>query len=429
MEQAFDYIASGPSHTRFSLSEFRNDDKSKEIVNRMIRSMEGKNSHHFSLLYNGFLESKFGELFDEVGFTDSVYSVHSDSGGLQIVTQGKVATPQIKQQIYEAQGRHSDYAMSFDEIPVVLTGATSNRNDVSGRFFDRENLEKYARMSGRNLKEQIQYFVEHDLRAKPLLIVQGNNKESFDLWCKYVLDEIPLELQAKIGGYASGAAALGNGQLEDIERSFYSAQLELPDHIKSYMHILGVGSLKRMLPTVTFKRNGVTGNTRISYDSSTHTSGLTMGHYYARVKGMTSLSRLKDAAFYSAVADIQKNWGDFIDFDVEQMLQLTVLGKSEEWNAFALANPDKIYQRYVTLFALLLTSVSNFTADIEHIYNTGDYQSFFKRSKDALGYAYLEKIKTTEDFEHWKSHVGKHLKSNRVRDISMKTKSIEDFFE
>ena len=39
-------------------------------------------------------------------------------------------------------------------------------------------------------------------------------------WVEYVLDEIPKSNHQFIGGVAMGAAALGTGTLEDIERAF-----------------------------------------------------------------------------------------------------------------------------------------------------------------------------------------------------------------
>ena len=63
-------------------------------------------------------------------------------------------TDELKKEVYRNQAKWGDVGMCFDEIPVVLTGDRSDRNDVKGRFFDKENYEEKARQTGQNIKQQ-----------------------------------------------------------------------------------------------------------------------------------------------------------------------------------------------------------------------------------------------------------------------------------
>ena len=98
------------------------------------------------------------------------------------------------------------------------------------------------------------------------------------LLIKLLKDEITKEHADHIGGVAMGSAALGMGQLEDVKRAFYVTQMpfERPFHL----HILGVGALRRMLPFILFKQNGLYKNINISYDSTTHSMSLDNGLFY-----------------------------------------------------------------------------------------------------------------------------------------------------
>ena len=91
-------------------------------------------------------------------YKDHVHEIHADSGGLQIVTQGMVITDELKDKVYENQAEWADVGMCFDEIPVILTGDRSDRNDTKARFFDFENYEELARKTGRNVKRQLEIF-------------------------------------------------------------------------------------------------------------------------------------------------------------------------------------------------------------------------------------------------------------------------------
>ena len=140
MSRILDYVVSGTSYMRFSNPGIAKDETNSQIINMLIdKLVTDVHSHKFSMLYNGHTESSFGERF--LAYKDHVHEIHADSGGLQIVTQGMTITDELKDKVYENQAKWADVGMCFDEIPVVLTGDRSDRNDVKQRFFDFENYE------------------------------------------------------------------------------------------------------------------------------------------------------------------------------------------------------------------------------------------------------------------------------------------------
>ena len=241
-----DYVVSGTSYMRLSNPRIATNDTTVEIVKMLINKLvQDKHNHKFSMLYNGHTEAGFGERFQ--AYRESINDIHVDSGGLQIITQGMTITDELKKEVYRNQAKWGDVGMCFDEIPVVLTGDRSDRNDVKGRFFDKENYEEKARQTGQNIKQQLEIFDEEKSECKPFHILQGNCVDTYIRWFECLLEEIPTEWHDRLGGIAVGAAGLGTGPLEDVKRAFIAAQIKTmwpQDTMK--LHVLGVGSIRRM---------------------------------------------------------------------------------------------------------------------------------------------------------------------------------------
>ena len=121
MKHILDYVVSGTSYMRLSNPNIAFDDTNTGIVSMLIKKLvQDQFSHKFSLLYNAHTEHSFGERFKP--YHDAAHSVHADSGGLQIVTQGMTITDELKEKVYRNQANGADVGMCFDEIPVILTG-------------------------------------------------------------------------------------------------------------------------------------------------------------------------------------------------------------------------------------------------------------------------------------------------------------------
>lgn len=283
-----EYVASGTSYMRLSNPSIQNDPRVIALVNNIFYEFfNDQPGHTFSLLYNAFKEKDFGNKLSV--FKESIHNLHADSGGLQMVTlahnlpKGQNMDT-LRENVYANQAASADVGMCFDEIPVITTG-WSDKNDTSNRYFDRANRHTYAKQTGENLKRQIEVFKTTDSKCKPFMICQGGDLETYVEWTKTILDTVPKENHKRIAGVAMGGAALGTGALEDIQKAFFASQVPVRDATgKLHLHILGVGSIRRMIPYLIFLQNGLYGDVQVSYDSTTHTRAVETGLYYMRGK-------------------------------------------------------------------------------------------------------------------------------------------------
>lgn len=411
---------SGCSFARMNFNECFDDEELKDWINNSLSKLNSLEEHKFGLLYNAYAESKFGQKF-KTHYRDNVNSIHADSGGLQIITRGSVITPAIKSEIYENQGLWSDIAMSFDEIPLITPKTGSVRGSTSDRWFNREEFESKARQTGQNLKEQIEFFIKQKTTTKPLFIAQGNCIDTFCKWTEYALQEVPKELHPFIGGVAISSGSLGNGMVEDIKKSFAVSQLPI-DGVK-HLHILGVGSISRMIPTLIFMQNGVYKDLHISYDSTSHSSGAHHGRYYSP-GGWTDFPRdYKVVDWTNMYNDINSTF-DLGFTNVKEFHQaMNCASRVYETNN---GSRNPLIKSYI---GLILKSIHNFIVDIEHLAqnnkNIVEFTSKSKGSKIANTYRTLHEVKTLEDYNKWESEVGRHLMSKAVND---KGSNLEEFF-
>jgi hypothetical protein len=154
-----EYVASGCNYTRLpnpGAYELPDNLRFIEAVFRALQTIDGKDNHKFSLLYNAYTEKHFGVAFKKY-YRPWLHTIHADSGGLQIITRGLQNTPETRGKVFENQAKFADIGMAFDEIPVKSTSAsgTSAKIDTKRRYVDMENFESYARQTGLNVKDQI----------------------------------------------------------------------------------------------------------------------------------------------------------------------------------------------------------------------------------------------------------------------------------
>lgn len=409
-----EYVASGTSYTRILRKSAINDQEVVEIINGYWNSLNGKNNHKFSLLFNAFTEKNFGKSFKE-HYAKSLHSIHADSGGLQIITQGKSITPELKDDIYKVQAQSSDVAMCFDEIPVGTVGERSDRNDTTGRFFDADNLEKYARETGRNIKRQIEVFMELNSDAKPMIIAQGNCYDTYMKWVDFIMKEIPPSYYDRIGGIAMGAAALGTGHAEDIQRAAFATKLPFQMN-KPYIHVLGVGSVRRLLPYVALIKSGYyPKDLHLSYDSTTHTCGPSMGTFYR--DGITTFTRYLDKHCHNVYNDIDSKYdlaGKGID--IKTFHESIISNMSYYIDDNDTIDKVKLINYYHCLIPYICSSISNFTNVIDRCMNDDDYfQAMCKKNGYDTEMQILMQQKSVSDITDWLSVATKSsLKSKKI---------------
>jgi tRNA-guanine family transglycosylase len=402
-----EYVASGSSYFKLMYAESL-EPQNLDFFARTFGSLNNTHNHKISLLYNAYTEKRPGEWMGE-HYRPLVHSIHADSGGLQMVTLGRTITNELKEEVYDSQARNSDIAMCFDVIPVrTLDGARSERLDLSNRRFDRTQLESCARETGRNLRRQIDFFDEKGSKARPMLITQGNDYDSYMHWTQYVVEELDDYHVSRIGGIAMGAAALGKGSLEDFKRAFYFTQL--PINLESkHLHLLGVGSVYRMIPQFIFMQNGLYENVEMSYDSTTHTSGVTQGRYYKDDLAL-NFTRAFDDNYRIVWEDIRKNFPCY-NYDLNTFYE--ALNISSRTYQEKHGNIDPSLQTYG---AFVSSAIKNFLAHVEKLHDSRDEIMKMARGIDATAFNALYSVRTLEDFNHWLQQIGPYVASEPVQE-------------
>ncbi len=414
-----EYVASGLAHTRLTNKDLSEDAESIAFVNRCLQAIQDKHNHYISFLFNGYTEERLGECMNSL-VGSSLYNIYADSGGLQMVTRGHKSTKELKDAVYKVQAKLSTVALSFDEIPLVLTEGRSNFHDTKSRYFDKSQLEAKARLSGKNLREQVEYFRSVKSKSKPLLIMQGNSIDTYQQWLDVMADELgdcinDVEL-------ASGAAPLGQGFLEDSKRFFALTQLKYPKEFKHY-HILGIGSPQRLLPLIALARVGHFKGKLVSYDSTTHTRGLNCGYYFMDGR-LVSLGRSrgrKHTMVYNHICGVLEKLG-LPPIDEKQMFNQVCM------NDKLVREPFTTFERYSTLYSFLTAQIYNFIEMLDLMFTDDKlYASFANRDGYFQPMELLARCRDQQDFDDWVVEVRSSIESKAVPEKS-EDASIEGFF-
>lgn len=411
-----EYVASGLSLTRLCTGPFNKSERLIALANDAIKQLQNKdNLHVLSGLYNAYAEKGYGEMLEN--YCDSFYQIHADSGGLQIVTQGKTITPDIKKQVYTNQGSWADIGMSFDEMPLSIMDGKADRLDMSSRKFVLDMVVPKGRESGKNVRTQIETYLDMGSNCKPMIICQGNRIEDFLQYFDSIMSEVPEEYYSHIGGVALAGSCVGVGTLEAIDSVIAYTQMNIPDEFKNKVHLLGYGSLSRLMPILMLLRSGFVSNqTQISYDSTTHTSKYFMGGFYSSDHTMIDFGKTHNPKSVRMCNEVYDTFGDalrnhFDNISLEDYVRITNrdLFSSKKFNT---GSEFDILLNEAAVFLTALTSIANFMGTITE-FVTGDHIQFFKQKK-IRPLMYLDSVKTIEDINHWKRQFSRYIDTNRV---------------
>lgn len=306
MKSTFEYVMSAPLFGIFPnrvLSKLDQKPLVKEVLNaytwKLAKEVSKVKNYDplVSVLYNGFTETNQIRNFEYYELK-KINNIYADSGGLQIVTRGMSVTDELKQQIYKDQ-TFADYAMCFDVIslsimlkgkkgktPLELKTTKNERAMADNKRFSRDDHKEAAIATGKNIKEQIESFKRQEAKTKVIVIVQGNNKEDMLMFYNEIERQLNVDDYNYIGGFAVADTCIGNGQIESVEMLRAAKAISDKAHpaIGKHFHLLGIGSILRMVPVVFLKKSGYLDKIdHISYDSSTHTSSFSFGT--ARLNG------------------------------------------------------------------------------------------------------------------------------------------------
>jgi hypothetical protein len=380
-------------------------------------------NQRFSILFNAYVEPRDGESWRK-DFTHDDVKLYADSGGLQMITLGKEVTPEIKNKIYNVQGRTSDYAMIFDEIPAIKLDDRTLKNS-SSRLFDADKFEECAKQTAANVREQLDVFDQMGTDTRPLLILQGNDTVWYQEWLDICLDELGPSYYERLSGLAFGTPVYGNGIIEDIERLFWIKDIQAPNHLKNHIHLLGVGSINRFIIASIMRHSGaLPEKVHLSYDSSKLTGGTRWGEYHIHHK-VKRFWRHDPTGLDNFIEESRKLCNKAgIEF-CESHLRSVILHSQEirDQNDEKSFEYEKLNLAYVQAF---LTSAYGFMQSLEAFRDRSNIEKYCKH-KELLP---LLDISDNDTFYSWKDEMSKILKTDKVLSKSAYTppSSLEGFF-
>lgn len=431
-EPYFDYVASGLNHTFFSSVVYGEScPEMRDAFHAALKNLNGAYDHSYSALFNAWQEKRVGEQLAESKLRDAFQFVYADSGGLQMMTQGAQIDAAAKKQVYELQGRLSDFGFCFDEIPVVVPTGAVGRGTLANRFFDWSNVESCAKKTGQNLHEQINHFIDQKSKCKPFLIVQGNCYDSAQKWLDTILKQVPLDKWKYFGGIASSIASIGTGHLENVERYIYLARLQGPKSLFRHIHFLGMGSVGRLLPFSVMAKNGFFPNTkRVSYDSTSHTSSITMGFYQPRGKLTTQVFRgeattPKEDFKRAIITEVMETF-DILAMGIDDtMLHLALFEPAGAYAAKYGEDDKAKYQKHICRFVTVLTQMVNFAEVLEHVNDSKDNKIL--ESTTISEFQHIFQIKDMPSMLNWFKELKRTVSSSKIPHV-VENYNLEEFF-
>lgn len=407
-----EYILSGSSYLGFGQEKVTED--LSPFFSQVMTEFRSNTPQKFGMLFNALVEEKNGYNIHTY-LKPHLDSIHADSGGLQMVTLGMESDDSKKELVYSRQAKHSTVGMCFDEIPVRTTSNVSVTNYTSKRFYP-EDLKGCAEATGRNITKQIEHFNSVGSECKPYLIAQGNCYDTYCQWVDYAMGVIPEDMKKYVGGISLAATSFGSGELEEVEKAFIVPHL--PYEFEN-VHVLGVGSMSRMLPMIMLIRSGLYDGKHISYDSTTHSSCVEKGKHYAMKDGILQpieYEKHLSPKHFQMSADVKRCFGDIVD--EELVREVFTHGAAHFREA------GRINDFFKGKILSGMAGVLNFCKAIDDVVDPNTHPS--KYVVNSLYLESLTNVKTKEDYKHWQHNFGRHLKSKRVQRVE--NNSLEDFF-
>lgn len=406
-----EYVISGTSLTRLPTSNFAGNPKLVEAAKKAFKLDYNEDDiSKVSMLYNAFTEKNFLPNLEKADFYGSDWMV--DSGGLQIMSQGKTLTNELKQNIYQTQSDSNSLSMSFDEMPLIVKeGIADTRTDLSTKKFIASMIDEKATESGKNLLQQLRVFEKNNSSSKAMIIVQGNKIDDFHHYFYRLLEQIPKELYSYIGGVAMAGSCCGIGTLESCNTIAAYCTMDIPAEFNNKIHFLGFGSISRLLPAVQFLKNGML-TSDVSYDSSSHSSKYFIGGGYT-MPGNKSIEYGKTRNRNSDIIlnEIFSKYGQVIEeyWNVDRKEWVNICSEDLTTSKkFHQEDKKKAELCLLNVFFNCLGSVKNFTNELE-TYIVDD-----RLEKNRSPLYFLKDVKNIEDYNHWMNEFHLYISSKKI---------------
>lgn len=441
-----EYVMSATGHARLGAAHKLMDKVDTTYLRDILNAAQNQDGvHKISMLYNAYTEKKVGHQINDL-FGDSVYKVHVDSGGLQIVNLGLDNTPELRKAVYENQAESGDIGMCFDEIPLhnEAKGGGAARINTKDKVFMTDLAYDYGVKTGKNIRAQIETYIETGSKCKPYIILQGNSDEDFLNFSDGIMSQLE-GVEDYIAGCAAADTCIGNGVRESIDMMSVIRKLNIPEKAKKSVHMLGVGSVKRLLPAVALIRSGYFGDDfHISYDSSTHTGCLTNREYTDKLGRRKKISghgimkgdvKQRSRELDDMLDEVYGRFGHVLPRDKEEFKEFATRLWLKELNKETMTDEDIVFEVACNL-CIILSQVNNFQAIISETFDlntpkVADLSAFFggtvEEKAPQSGFMHWSSIRrltvldklldvdTIEEYDRWHASYVDRLPSMRIR--------------
>lgn len=415
----YDYVMSGAAHTRITLLDTAQANIRDELRDCFDKT-QGNYSHRYTCLFNAYAEARIGKHLYETDITGM--PLHADSGGLQVITRGSVVTPEIRKEVYKTQGLYSGVAMCFDEIPLRVDGA-SKIGDTENRVYDRDMVEPCIIATCNNIVDQIRNFRDMGSESKVMLIAHGNSMQDYVYWLEKCVDYIPSEYHASIAGISLAGTSSGAGDKQDIERIYSFVEANVPENWKKNLHLLGVGSISRMLPVAALVQSGLLTDMVISYDSTTHSSNLTRGRYIDS-KSKVIRSVKGDYIGNFKILDCIKE--KYPDYDIDPEYYVHIMSANRD-NFIKEYGKENMVDYHKAMLLTTLSSIQNTARELEAISTKKKaYLNYVKKKNFYM--KHLLDVKSKDDYSHLMASFSSAMNKSGVKTLDDTKEDLTSFF-
>ena len=317
----------------------------KEHFNKKIVDLDTRyDNQNLSMLYNAHTERNHGTTMSDM-MRSSWHRIHGDSGGLQMARTTRGITPELKDKVYHHQAKYCDVAMIFDEIPIEFdmsgVGGIQSLGNTAGRRFDRNDIKRSAQDTLKNVKRQIEVFQKEDSKSKIMLISQGQSVETYKEYIELICDGLSDdEVDMFVSGVAPSSLCNGNSFAHRCEMIYAMKEYQIPDVIKSNVHLLGVGNHEALSPFY-LSPDYFSFIEHLSYDSSSHASSWFYSRYRDKnfkpidvdvvSRSKRGLSQIHNDQLLPIINELFEVDGDvFREFGITDPMQL--INDSTKWS-------------------------------------------------------------------------------------------------
>ena len=157
-----------------------------------------------------------------------------------------------------------------------------------------------------------------------------------------------------------------------------------------------------------FMKNGMYDGVSVSYDSTTHSSGVELGNFFANGT-MNSFSRTYNRVYNLMHESSQTNFD--LDIQPKEFFEILNTGMTKWLDA---GGDRKTF--FVVRLATIVGSVINFCKFVDGLLESEKAcNTFIGQDKSLAPIQGLIDVKSLDDYNRWKSTIGKYVNTNRIQ--------------